>query len=288
MQNSDDQRRQGSGRTRRLAFILFLGMVALAIWFGLPWAKRAFFAGNFDFTALEEPAGFRHLAGGDVSGGLDPVTGLLGAGAGGEGGGRAGTPAEIAPENLCTALFGDGDDTASIDGADGILPIAYFSDYRCPYCRILSKRLEALEQAREDIRIIWHEWPIFGQVSEQAARAALAAKRQGAHGAFHTRLMRSSFIPTEGYLRTLADQAGIDPDRLLADMEGDDVARELARTGALARIFGFRGTPALVVGRTIIVGAIDDVRLDALIDRELADGPSPACNAEAAGGQNLP
>lgn len=280
--HSQDHSTRKSGPLRRLTLLSLLALVALGIWFGPPWIKRTFFAGNFDFTALEEPAGFRHLAGGDVSGGLDPVTGLLGAGI--DEAGEAGPTAGIGREDLCHALFDEAagsDDPAKVNGADGVLPIAYFSDYRCPYCRILSKRLEALADARADISIIWHEWPIFGEVSETAARAALAAKQQGAHGAFHHRLMRSSFVPTEGYLRTVADQAGIDSDRLLADMESAEIERELARTGALARIFGFRGTPALVVGRTVVVGAIDDARLEALIERELADGPINACHAGA-------
>lgn len=283
---------------RRLIPSSLLLAVALGVWFGLPWVKQTFFAGNFDFAALEQPAGFRQLAGGEVSGGVDPVTGLLGAGAEDSGGNQNELAVAIGPENLCHALFGDmgagdaadsavigasGDGIAENNGAaENIVPIAYFSDYRCPYCRVLSKRLEALAATRDDVRIIWHEWPIFGEVSERAARAALAAKRQGAHAAFHHRLMRSSFVPTEGYLRTLAEQSGIDADALLAEMESPRTEHELAETAALAGMFGFRGTPALVIGRTALVGAVDDARLGALIDRELKDGPIEACGSAEA------
>src|SRR5690625_1483639 len=145
---------------RRPALFLLFALIALGVWFGPPWVSRSFFAGSFDFTDLEEPAGFRHLAGGDVSGGLDPVMGLLGAGI--EEAGEAGPAAGIGGMDLCHALFDD-ETTGSAgpvveNSADYILPIAYFSDYRCPYCRILSKRLEALENARADIRVRWHEW----------------------------------------------------------------------------------------------------------------------------------
>jgi protein-disulfide isomerase len=62
-------------------------------------------------------------------------------------------------------------------------------------------------------------------------------------------------------------------------MDSPGVAREIATSQALAGIFRFRGTPGLVVGRTVINGAIDEAALDALIERERAEGPPPGCIA---------
>ncbi len=43
--------------------------------------------------------------------------------------------------------------------------------------------------------------------------------------------------------------------------------------------FRRRGTPGLMVGRTVVNGAIDEATLGALIERERADGPPPGCIA---------
>lgn len=244
---------------RRLVAAAALAVGAGVLWPALRgrWAAR-----EFDFVALDEPAGFRSLHLGAVSVGLDPLAGLQGGGA----------AAWRGRDGLCRALFG------SNAPAAGVVPVAVFTDYRCPYCRVLSELLGEIEgEAGGAVTVVRHEWPILGEASEQAARAALAARRQGAYGAFHARLMRSAFLPTPAYLADLARRVGVDADRLVGDMHAPEVERELGDARALAALFRFPGTPGLVVGRTVVIGAIGEARLRALIARERADGPVPAC-----------
>ena len=89
--------------------------------------------------------------------------------------------------------------------------------------------------------------------------------------------MRTSFVPTPAYLKSLSEEVGIDTARLLEDMQSAAVDREIAQANALAGLFGFPGTPGLIVGRTMVVGAIGEGELQALVDREIADGPVEAC-----------
>jgi predicted DsbA family dithiol-disulfide isomerase len=255
---------------RRMAIGAALTVAAAGAFAVKVWKRRS--APDFDFVPLTDPDGFRSLAAGDVSAGPAMLAGLRGTP-----GAPEGEAVGRVRENLCRALFGGG------ATAPDSVPIAFFSDYRCPYCRVLTGLLRDVEKDSSGvITIAWHEWPILGEDSEQAARAALAARRQGAYAAFHGRLARSAFAPTPAYLANLSRRSGIDADRLLRDMHGPGVERELAETRALAALFGFPGTPGLVVGRTAVIGAIDEARLRALIARERADGPIPAC---AAGGR---
>ncbi|MFW5833538.1 MAG: DsbA family protein, partial [Pseudomonadota bacterium] len=138
--------------------------------------------------------------------------------------------------------------------------------------------LAALQAASPgEVRIAWHEWPILGPTSIEAARAALAAKRQGAYVAFQAELMRAGFVPTESLFEDLALRLGLDPGRFAADRRSAEVEQEIATTRALADRFRFPGTPAMVVGRTVVTGSIDDATLRALIARERADGPLDVC-----------
>lgn len=224
---------------------------------------------GLDFAPLERPAGFRRLDGGASSSatfdpffGLDPVI----------------RPPEIkvstaeVEARICDVLF----DAAPQEG--GPIPVAYFSDYNCPYCRVLSLRLaEMAAKSPERMRMVWHELPLLGDSSILSARAALAARNQGAYTAFHRRLIVSPFRTTPSYLEQLAADLGIDIDRLQADMDSSKIARTIAESRALADLFGFVGTPALVVGRTAVQGTLSETLLYRLIAREHADGPLAVC-----------
>jgi predicted DsbA family dithiol-disulfide isomerase len=248
--------------------LVIVALVGITVW-AMPRLGDLFTSSEFDFVEFAEPVGFRSIRSEEFSSGWDPLTGVTGGqipavDADGERTGR----------ELCRALFG----TDAF--APGFVPIAYFSDYRCPYCRVLSGRLAEIgEEAGDSVHIAWHEWPVLGPASEVAAMAALAARRQGAYAAFHQRLIDSRLVPTPAYLRNLSEEVGIDGERLLQDMDAAEIEREIAQSRQLARLFGFPGTPGLVVGRTVVIGAISEPKLRALIERERQDGAIAACNA---------
>ena len=216
----------------------------LGAWWAWPRVAQLL-AGDFDFEPLDDPQGFRRIAAGETSGMPSPFFGLEAPDEQ-----EQAIPEEAVRADLCTGLFG-GPPPA------GVVPIASFSDYNCPFCRVLTERLSNLEErSGGDVRITWHEWPRLGPTSISAARAALAADLQGAYATFHKRLMRGRFVATPEYLEILARDIGMDADRLLSDMESDAVSERLRTTEAVARIFGFIGTPALVVGRTVVIGTV--------------------------------
>ncbi|SHL54788.1 Protein-disulfide isomerase [Roseovarius pacificus] len=214
---------------------------------------------DFDFKPYPDLPGFRQLEGGPVSRGVPALVGLD----------PSERPQIVSGEALCAALF-------SAPRQTGDLPIAYFSDYRCSICRQVSPRLHALQDSAP-VAITWHELPLLGAASLRAARAALAARKQGAYDAFHNRLMDSPFLPNNAYLRAVAGEEGANPDQLIADMEDLAVTRQLGMTAALASRFGFFGTPALVVGRTAFMGDIGQRQLKALIELEQQNAATLPC-----------
>lgn len=226
---------------------------------------------DLEFQPRRQPDGFRELV---LDGGTsrpDPAAVPL---AGIEFGAERRDTEPIS--DICTALFNDpGDPT--VGPADAVVTIVEFFDYQCPYCRVVSAYLGEIQEKDPRVRIVYKEWPILGPASDQAARAALAAARQGHYVRFHRALMKTRGVPTEAIFRHAADEVGIDSERLLRNMNSAGIAAALRRNDSLAKQLGFTGTPSFVVGRTIVQGAITRDKMKRLIDAETAETAPAVC-----------
>lgn len=240
-------------------------------------SRRALLAGGIGLVGLGGFAAWRAL--GPPRFDLVPRPGAAGflslpSRGGGLGGGLFAGLSDSAPAftgDLCAALF---------DPLEaGRARAAIFTDYRCPNCRAIADDVLALAR-RSDLSMRFHDWPILGESSIFAAKAANAASLQGraAYLALHERLMKSGFAPTPAWLRSVASGLGLDAERLLRDAADPARAREIARTDALARRLALLGTPSLVFGDVIVEGAMSARRLDALA-RRAATNPPPCATS---------
>ena len=178
--------------------------------------------------------------------------------------------ADALRDDLCTVLFGPALPTE-------IVPIAYFSEFRCPYCRVLERDIDKLmAEDAASFRLIQHELPIFGPSSELAARASVAAARQGKQQELRRRFMRTPLVAEPASVLRVATDIGLDGNQLTRDMASPEVQADLDRTRALADIFGFIGTPGLVIGRTVLYGAIPYALLKRIAEDEKSR-QTPVC-----------
>lgn len=161
------------------------------------------------------------------------------------------------------AIFEDpGDPVVNPEG--GITVVEFF-DYRCHYCRGMAAELDAYLDEDSGVRMVFKEFPILGEESTRAAKAALAAELQGRYAEMHEILMRTrDFSQTS--LEEIAGDLGLDVARFRTDMEGEPVATRIARNRALAGELGINGTPSFIVGKTLVPGAVPVERLAALVD----------------------
>ena len=144
-----------------------------------------------------------------------------------------------------------------------------FLDYRCVACRRHADALLAGARGGR-FRLLVRDWPILGDPSVLAARAALAAAAQDAYWAFHADLMRTGFVPNMGLVDELAERHGLDRPRLRADMAGAAVDRDLARNAELARALGGIGTPLYAIDGVVVTGAWEPSTLLRLAERHAA------------------
>ncbi len=148
--------------------------------------------------------------------------------------------------------------TPSVGGnPDGNIALVEFFDYNCPYCRAVKSMVFDLLRRDGKIRLIDKEFPILGDSSVFAAKAALAAARQNPelYEQFHIRLLESKGRLTDASVLAAAEEIGLDVARLRTDMADSRSQAEIERSIALARRLGISGTPAFVVGDQILNGA---------------------------------
>ena len=142
---------------------------------------------------------------------------------------------------------------------NGDVTVVLFSDYQCPYCRRFNSTLDALIAADPKVRVVYRDWPIQGQASVLAARAAIAAQYQNRHHAMHTELMSGPVRLDAASVKLAARNAKVDWNRLQADMKThkDEIDALLVRNYRFAKIMGLEGTPGMLVGTYVVPGAAD-------------------------------
>lgn len=141
----------------------------------------------------------------------------------------------------------------SIGNPEGDVTIVEFMDYNCGYCKRATGEVAGLLAADSNVRIVFREFPILGAPSVAAAKAALAAREQGAYEAMHKAMMAQERV-TEVSAFSAAAELGLDLERLRRDMASEEVEQHIATSMKLARELGIRGTPAFIIGDRLVAG----------------------------------
>ena len=152
--------------------------------------------------------------------------------------------------------------------ANGTITLYEFSDYNCGYCKRVFEPIQQLVRDNPDVRLVIKEFPILSQSSLFAAKAAIAAEMQGKFGDYHIAMMTYRGQITDAVVMRMAAQAGVDTEQLKSDMESPKTMAIIQRTREAAAALEINGTPGLVVGDTVVPGAIGLDELVKLIAEE--------------------
>lgn len=148
--------------------------------------------------------------------------------------------------------------------ADAVTVVEFF-DYRCGYCKKMQDVIAGVVN-KPGVRLVYKDLPILGPESVLAARAALAAEKQGAYQQFHHRLMTANEITAEA-IDQIAGELKLDVARLKKDMASPEVAATLAKNQQLAEKLGVTATPYFVIGKDIAPGALPEQALQEAIQK---------------------
>jgi protein-disulfide isomerase len=153
--------------------------------------------------------------------------------------------------------------------ADGDVVLVEFFDYACGYCRKSNEDIDRLLKEDPKLKVVWRDWPVLGPESELAARASLAAARQGRFRQYYDRLFAAG-RPNERTIAEAQQAAGVSPqmvEQVAASPEGKS---ELVKNSELARALGASGTPTFIVGDKVLQGAVGYEALKEAIEQARA------------------
>lgn len=145
---------------------------------------------------------------------------------------------------------------------DGDVTVVEFFDYNCPYCRRVKPEVKAMIAADPNIRLVYREWPILGDGSVFAAKAALAAREQGKYEEFHWAMMELKGRANETSVLRVAQEIGLDIEKLRKDMEAPEVQEHIDTSMRLTRALGLNGTPSFVIGENLVAGFVERAELE--------------------------
>lgn len=153
---------------------------------------------------------------------------------------------------------------------DGRYTVVEFFDYRCGYCKLAAPEVVKLIAENPDVRFVFKEFPIFGAVSDTAARVALTRQAKAKGVQFYQALMSDKALDEAALDRHLA-AIGLDPADTRKEAQHPLIEKQISDAHALAEQLKIDGTPTFIVGDVMIPGA-DMAALRAAIAQIKAGG----------------
>jgi protein-disulfide isomerase len=156
----------------------------------------------------------------------------------------------------------------------GSVTMVEFFDYNCGWCKKGFPEVMSLLDTDKDLRFVLKEFPIFGEDSEYAATAAIAATKQGKYWELHVAMFQHEGKLAKDSVDEIAAGLGLNMEQLKKDMEDPAIADILARNRNLAQSLAINGTPAFIIDDKLVPGYLPKDELAASINETREKGCS--------------
>ena len=137
---------------------------------------------------------------------------------------------------------------------NGSITVVEFFDYRCGYCKLAAPQVVQLIKEHPDVRFVFKEFPIFGDVSDAAAKIALSPQAKAKGLDIYQGWMGEKAL-TNATIDSHLKDAGVDVAAARKAAADPAIERQLLDTRVLASALRLEGTPAFVIGDTLVPGA---------------------------------
>ncbi len=162
----------------------------------------------------------------------------------------------------------------SIGPNNAPITIIEFTDFQCPFCKRASQTIdELLHLYPNKIRLVFKNLPLptIHKHSLSAAKAAMAANKQGMFWPYYDMLFDNSPKLNKKLYINLARSLGLDIKRFKSDMKSDVIDKQIKSDIELAKKFGINATPTFVINGVLIKGARSIGFFKKVVDRLLKE-----------------
>jgi protein-disulfide isomerase len=138
-----------------------------------------------------------------------------------------------------------------------LVTIIAFTEFQCPFCaRVVPTLDEILAHYGDKVRLVVRHNPLaFHKNAMPAAKAAMAAARQGKFWPMHDLLFENNRSLDEDSLFGYASRIGLDMKKFTADFESAEIAKQIQFDMDEAKKLGARGVPMFYINGRIFSGA---------------------------------
>jgi protein-disulfide isomerase len=179
-------------------------------------------------------------------------------------------PGQPDPNKVYTLAVGN----SPVKGPKGAkVTIVEFSDYQCPFCSQADALIEQVIAANPGVDFVYKQFPLTSihPNALPAAKAALAAGKQGKYWEMHKVLFANQRALGADQLKEYAKQVGLDVPKWEKDMNSPEVADQINAEMKEAQAAEVRGTPTIFVnGKRVQNRSVEGFK--AMIDEANAKG----------------
>lgn len=164
---------------------------------------------------------------------------------------------------------------AKVGKDDAPVRIIEFSDFQCPYCKVLHESIrQVLVEMGDQVQLVYKNLPLdFHPQAQNAALAATCAAEQGKFEEYANKLFasQSEWGATKGTakFKSYAIQLRFDVGQFNKCLDDQKYVDLIDKDMAEAEKFGITGTPAIFVNGQFKNGAVSLEELRSIIDGEL-------------------
>ena len=155
----------------------------------------------------------------------------------------------------------------TVGNSEADYTIIEFFDYRCGYCSKQANDFQKLLNNSDNVKIIYMEWPIFGDISDTAAKIALIVWQRHPNLYFevHNQFMQLGPKMKKVSIVDILNRIDLNGEEIFQEAASQKSNDIIEANMKLAKSLGLRGTPASIVNDSIYPGYLQYKTLETLI-----------------------
>jgi len=160
--------------------------------------------------------------------------------------------------------------TMYIGSTDADKKIFEFVDYNCGYCLKFHKEIMKIVDQDQSLQLVIIQMPILGNMSDDLSKLALAASLQNKFEEVHNYLYSSDRKSKMDDILADLFLMNIDLSQLELDLKSEEIINLSSIHKGYVNDFKFSGTPAIIIGNSIIPGFIGYNKILEILEKEFS------------------